>query len=82
MTSHFLCRISFLTAFFVTLPLLALGAPVLSSTLKTINSVKNMSILEPGTLLLLTLGGGGMIYLNRPNQKVNQEETQADQTKG
>ena len=71
MKSHFIYTILFLTAFFVTLPLLALGAPVLASTLKTINSAKNMGLLEPGTLLLLALGGGGMVYLNRRKSKIN-----------
>ena len=69
MKSHFICRISFLAIFFVTLPLLALGAAVLPDTLKTINSAKHMGLLEPGTLLLLALGGGGMVYLNKRKSK-------------
>ena len=65
MKSHFIYIILFLTAFFVALPLLVLGAPVSPNTLETINSAKHMGLLEPGTLLLLTLGGGGMVYLNK-----------------
>lgn len=65
MKLHLICRISFLTVFFATLPLLALGAPVLPGAMKTIHSANNMGLLEPGTLLLLALGGGGMVYLNK-----------------
>ena len=57
------------TCFFVILPLLGLGAPELPDTLKTISSTNNMALLEPGTLLLLTLGGGGMVYLNKRKSK-------------
>ena len=71
MKSHFICRVLFLTAFFVTLPLLALGAAVLPGTLKTINSAKNMGLLKPGTLLLLALGGGGVVFLISRKPKVN-----------
>jgi hypothetical protein len=63
------CRISFLILFFVTLPLLALGASGLPAALNTLQNAKIMGLLEPGTLLLLTLGGGGAVYLNTRKPK-------------
>ena len=69
MKSHFICRILLLTCFLVIVPLLALGVPESQDTLKSISSTKNMALLEPGTLLLLTLGGGGMVYLNKRKSK-------------
>jgi len=65
MKSHFIYIFTLLTAFLVALPLLVQGAPVSLNTLENINSANHMGLLEPGTLLLLTLGGGGMVYLHK-----------------
>ena len=69
MKSQFVCRTLLFTCLFVMLPLLAIGAPESPDSLKPISSSKNMALLEPGTLLLLTLGGGGMVYLNKRKSK-------------
>jgi hypothetical protein len=69
MKSKVISRILLFTCFFVTLPLLSLGAPESPDTLKTISSTNNMALLEPGTMLLLTLGGGGMVYLKKRKSK-------------
>lgn len=69
MKSNFIRIIGLLTCIFVILPLSALAAPQSSEALSTIGSTKNMALLEPGTLLLLTLGGGGMVYLNKRKSK-------------
>lgn len=51
------------------MPLLAFAVPESPDTLGTITSTKSMALLEPGTLLLLALGGGGMLYLNKRKSK-------------
>ncbi|MEN8686990.1 MAG: PEP-CTERM sorting domain-containing protein [Desulfuromonadales bacterium] len=69
MKPHFICRILLSTCFFVIMPLLAFAVPESPDTLGTITSTKSMALLEPGTLLLLALGGGGMLYLNKRKSK-------------